>query len=460
MRVKAMREKSKSDARRKKKVVKRSRVLNSVLNKDNKVAMRILEGPEQASLVTALAGRGATDLADVEPVVRRIVEDVRRNGDRALRRYATRWDGLRKDDPLRVPEDEMHRAWEQTAPELQQAIEHAAGNIRRYAEWQAPRGNRDGSNEWLREIEPGVSVGQMVRPLASVGCYIPGGRYPLPSTVLMTVIPAQVAGVQQIRVVSPRPAQATLAAAAFLGVREFYRIGGAQAIAALAYGTKEIPRVDKIVGPGNLYVTAAKKLVAFDCAIEFLAGPTEAVVISADGDPACIASDLVAQAEHDPDALCVFITTSPALAKDVQNEVQTRTRANPIASQSLSRRGAILLTASLEQAIEIANRIAPEHLTIPAALAPAVRHAGAVFLDEFTPQAAGDYVSGPNHVLPTAAMARVRGGLSVLDFVRVIGCQQVSRQGIRRIGPAGITLANAEGLKGHAEAFRVRCSNA
>jgi len=460
MRVKAMREKSKSDARRKKKVVKRSRVLNSVLNKDNKVAMRILEGPEQASLVTALAGRGATDLADVEPAVRRIVEDVRRNGDRALRRYATRWDGLRKDDPLRVPEDEMHRAWEQTAPELQQAIEHAAGNIRRYAEWQAPRGNRDGSNEWLREIEPGVSVGQMVRPLASVGCYIPGGRYPLPSTVLMTVIPAQVAGVQQIRVVSPRPAQATLAAAAFLGVREFYRIGGAQAIAALAYGTKEIPRVDKIVGPGNLYVTAAKKLVAFDCAIEFLAGPTEAVVISADGDPACIASDLVAQAEHDPDALCVFITTSPALAKEVQNEVQTRTRANPIASQSLSRRGAILLTASLEQAIEIANRIAPEHLTIPAALAPAVRHAGAVFLDEFTPQAAGDYVSGPNHVLPTAAMARVRGGLSVLDFVRVIGCQQVSRQGIRRIGPAGITLANAEGLKGHAEAFRVRCSNA
>ncbi len=460
MRVKAMREKSKSDARRKKKVVKRSRVLNSVLNKDNKVAMRILAGPEQASLVSALAGRGATDLADVEPVVRRIVEDVRRNGDRALRRYATRWDGLRKDDPLRVPEDEMHRAWEQTDPELQQAIEHAASNIRRYAEWQGLRGNRDGSSEWLREIEPGVSVGQLVRPLESAGCYVPGGRYPLPSTVLMTVIPAQVAGVQQIRVVSPRPAQATLAAAAFLGVREFYRIGGAQAIAALAYGTKEIPRVDKIVGPGNLYVTAAKKLVAFDCAIEFLAGPTEAVVISADGDPACIASDLVAQAEHDPDALCVFITTSPALAKEVQNEVQTRTRANPIASQSLSRRGAILLTATLEQAIEMSNRIAPEHLTIPAALAPAVQHAGAVFLDEFTPQAAGDYVSGPNHVLPTAAMARVRGGLSVLDFVRVIGCQQVSRQGIRRIGPAGITLANAEGLKGHAEAFRVRCSNA
>jgi histidinol dehydrogenase len=455
MRTKAIRGKNNVNVQRKKKVVKSSRTGRS---KTENIVMRILEGPEQASLVTALAGRGMTDLAGVEPAVRRIVEDVRRNGDRALRRYATRWDGLRKNDPLRVPEDELHRAWEQTAPELQQAIEHAAGNIRRYAEWQAGVGVT--KNEWLREIEPGVSVGQLVRPLESVGCYVPGGRYPLPSTVLMTVIPAQVAGVPQIRVVSPRPAQATLAAAAFLGVREFYRVGGAQAIAALAYGTEEIPRVDKIVGPGNLYVTAAKKLVAFDCAIEFLAGPTEAVVISADGNPACIASDLVAQAEHDPDALCVFITTSPQLAKKVQNEVQTRTRENPTAAQSLSRRGAIMLTATLEQAIEMANRIAPEHLTIPAALAPAVQHAGAVFLDEFTPQAAGDYISGPNHVLPTAGMARVRGGLSVLDFVRVIGCQQVTRAGIRRLGPPGITLATAEGLKGHAEAFRVRCSNA
>jgi histidinol dehydrogenase len=416
-------------------------------------AMRIVEGPEQARLITALARRGATDLADVEPAVRRIVNDVRRNGDRAVRRYATRWDGLGDSEPLLVPEEELHQAWEQTDSELQQAIEHAAGNIRRYAEWQAPE-------QWRREMEPGVFVGQLVRPLESVGCYVPGGLYPLPSTVLMTVIPAQVAGVRQIRVVSPRPAQATLAAAAFLGVREFYRVGGAQAIAALAYGTDEIPRVDKIVGPGNRFVTAAKKLVAFDCAIEFLAGPTEAVVISADGDPACIASDLVAQAEHDPDALCIFITTSRGLAKKVQREVQNRTRTNPIAAGALSRRGAILLTDSLDAAVEMANCIAPEHLTLPAALAPAVQHAGAVFLDEFTPQAAGDYVSGPNHVLPTGAMARVRGGLSVLDFVRVIGCQQVSRAGIREIGPPGITLATAEGLKGHAEAFRVRCSHA
>jgi histidinol dehydrogenase len=419
--------------------------------------MRILEGAARARLVTALAGRGATDLAEVEPVVRRIVNDVRSNGDRAVHRYATRWDGLDKGEPLRVPEADLQEAWERTDPELQNAIKQAAGNIRRYAEWQAPN---DKDKEWRREIQSGVFVGQLVRPLESVGCYVPGGRYPLPSTLLMTVIPAQVAGVKQIRVASPHPAQPTLAAAAFLGVREFYRVGGAQAIAALAYGTEEIPRVDKIVGPGNRYVTAAKKLVAFDCAIEFLAGPTEAVIISADGDPACIASDLVAQAEHDPDALCIFITTARALATRVQKEVQKRTRVNAIAAQSLSRRGAILLVASLDQAVEISNRIAPEHLTLPAALAPAVQHAGSVFLDEFTPQTAGDYISGPNHVLPTGGMARVRGGLSVFDFVRVIVCQQVSREGIRRIAPPGITLANAEGLKGHAEAFRVRLSHA
>jgi histidinol dehydrogenase len=422
--------------------------------------MRILEGAAQVRLVTALADRGATDLADVEPEVRRIVSEVGRSGDRAVRRYATRWDGLGRGEPLRVSEANLQEAWEQTNPELQQAIKQAADNIRRYAEWQAPQASPQASNEWRREIQPGVFVGQLVRPLESVGCYVPGGRYPLPSTLLMTVIPAQVAGVKQIRVASPRPAQATLAAAAFLGVREFYRVGGAQAIAALAYGTEEIPPVDKIVGPGNRYVTAAKKLVAFDCAIEFLAGPTEAIIISADGDPACVASDLVAQAEHDPDALCIFITTARALAKRVQKEVQKRTRRNPIAAQSLSRRGAILLVASLDQAVEMSNRIAPEHLTLPAALAPAVQHAGSVFLDEFTPQAAGDYVSGPNHVLPTGGMARVRGGLSVLDFVRVIACQQVSREGIRGIAAAGITLANAEGLKGHAEAFRARLSHA
>lgn len=415
--------------------------------------MRILDGSKRDHFVRALEQRAATDLADVIPAVRRIVSDVRRNGDRALRRYSTRWDGLGKQEPLRVSEEDLKQAWEQTPRELREAITQAAANIRHYCEWQKPA-------EWRREIHPGVCVGQLIRPLDSVGCYVPGGRYPLPSTLLMTVIPAQVAGVGQIRVASPRPAQITLAAAFFLGVREFYCVGGAQAIAALAYGTKTIPPVKKIVGPGNRYVTAAKKLVAFDCAIEFLAGPTEAALISARGNPAWIASDLVAQAEHDPDALCIFITTARELAKTVQREVEQHTRTNPVARQSLSQKGAILVVASLDEAVDTANRIAPEHLTLPAELAPAVRNAGSVFLDEFSPQAAGDYISGPNHVLPTGGMARVRGGLSVLDFVRIIACQELSAKGIRGIAPAAIALAEAEGLSGHAQSLRVRCSHA
>ena len=415
--------------------------------------MRILDGLRRDRFVCALEQRGANDLAAIEPAARRIVKDVRSHGDRALRRYAVRWDGLGKNESVRVPEADLHEAWQKTPPDLQDAIRQAAGNIRRFCEWQKPE-------EWRREIQPGVCLGQLVRPLESVGCYVPGGRYPLPSTLLMTVIPAQIAGVPQIRVVSPHPAQATLAAAAFVGVHEFYRVGGAQAVAPLAYGTKTIPRVEKIVGPGNRYVTAAKKLVAFDCAIEFLAGPTEALLISEKGNPDLIACDLVAQAEHDPDALCICVTNSRELTKAVQTEVQRRTRTNPIAAKSLSARGAILLVDSLDEAVEIANRIAPEHLTLPAALVSQVRNAGSIFLGEFTPQSAGDYISGPNHVLPTGAMARVRGGLSVLDFVRIISCQEVSREGIRGIARPAIVLAEAEGLLGHAESLRVRCANA
>ncbi len=415
--------------------------------------MRILGGLKRDRFVRALEQRGANDLASVEPTVRRIVNNVRRNGDRALRRYAARWDGLDGREPLRVPDAYLQEAWQKTPPELQDAITQAAGNIRRYCEWQKPE-------EWRREIQPGVCAGQLVRPLESVGCSVPGGGYPLLSTLLMTVIPAQIARVPQIRVVSPRPAQPILAAAAFLNVREFYRVGGAHAVAALAYGTESIPRVNKIVGPGNRYVTAAKKLVAFDCGVEFLAGPTEAVFISEEGDPVFIGCDLVAQAEHDPDALCILITSSRGLAKAVQTEVQRRTRTNPIATKSISRRGAILLVDSLDEAVETANRVAPEHLTLPAALAAAVQNAGSIFLDEFTPQSAGDYISGPNHVLPTGAISRVRGGLSVLDYVRIISCQEVSREGIRRIAPPAIALAEAEGLRGHAESLRVRCSHA
>jgi histidinol dehydrogenase len=415
--------------------------------------MRMVADKRADAFVRKLEERGSTDLARVEKQVKRIVGDVRKNGDKALRRYAEKWDGLAPKQPVRVSIDELSRAWDSVSEEFRAALKTAAENIRRYCEWQKPQ-------EWRHNTDQGIEVGQVVRPLGSAGCYVPGGRYPLPSTMLMTVIPAQVAGVEEIRVVSPRPAAETLAAAHFLGVQEFYRIGGAQAIAALAYGTKSVPRVDKIVGPGNLFVTAAKKIVAFDCSIDFLAGPTEVVVISHKGEPRFIASDLVAQAEHDPDALAIFITSSNDLAKRVATEVEKAAKDNTTAKASLARSGAIVVAASREQALEFANRIAPEHITVDEEDLTAVRNAGSIFVGDYSPQAAGDYAVGPNHVLPTGAVARFRAGLGVMDFLKVISVQQLSRDGLGRIGPAVVTLAEAEGLKAHAESIRVRCAHA
>jgi histidinol dehydrogenase len=415
--------------------------------------MRTLSGRKAEAFVRALEQRGATDLARVEKQVRRIVADVRKNGDPALRRYAEKWDGLKAKQPFRVTDAELEQAWNTGTDQFKHALETAAANIRQYCEWQKPQ-------PWRNAISPGIQVGQVVRPLQSAGCYVPGGRYPLPSTMLMTVIPAQVAGVPEIRVVSPRPAPETLAAARFLGVREFYRIGGAQAIAALAYGTASVPRVDKIVGPGNLFVTAAKKLVAFDCGIDFLAGPTEAVIVSERGDARFIAADLVAQSEHDPDTLAVFITASSALAEQVASEVKQAAAENEIARGSLKENGAILVAESHDRALEFANRIAAEHITVNEEDLTHIRNAGSIFVGGYSPQAAGDYASGPNHVLPTGGVARFRGGLGVQDFVKTISVQQLSRDGLDRIGAAVITLAEAEGLKAHAESIRVRSTHA
>jgi histidinol dehydrogenase len=415
--------------------------------------MRTLRGRKAEAFVRALEQRGAADLARVEKMVARIVADVRKNGEKALRRYAEKFDGLKAKQPLRVSEAELEQAWNTAPEEFRQALKIAAGNIRQYCEWQKPQ-------QWRNAVAPGINVGQVVRPVQSAGCYVPGGRYPLPSTMLMTVIPAQVAGVQEIRVVSPRPAPETLATAHFLGVREFYRIGGAQAIGALAYGTASIPKVDKIVGPGNLYVTAAKKLVAFDCGIDFLAGPTEVVIVAERGDPRFIASDLVAQAEHDPDTLAVFITSSSALAEKAAAEVKLAAMQNEIAKVSLKENGAILVADSHDQALEFANRIAAEHITVSEEDLAHISNAGSIFIGDYSPQAAGDYASGPNHVLPTGGVARFRGGLGVQDFVKTISVQQLSRDGLDRIASAVITLAEAEGLKAHAESIRVRSTNA
>jgi histidinol dehydrogenase len=415
--------------------------------------MRKVRGHKAEVYVRALEQRGAADLARVEKTVARIVADVRKNGDKALRRHAEKLDDLQTRQPLRVTDAELEQAWSAVSDDFKQALKIAAGNIRQYCEWQKPQ-------QWRNAVTPGINVGQVVRPLKSAGCYVPGGRYPLPSTMLMTVIPAQVAGVQEIRVVSPRPATETLATAHFLGVREFYRIGGAQAIAALAYGTATIPKVDKIVGPGNLFVTAAKKLVAFVCGIDFLAGPTEVVIVSERGDPRFIAADLVAQAEHDPDTLAVFITSSDTLAAQVTEELNLAAAQNEIAKGSLKNNGAILLADSHEQALELANRIAAEHITVNEEDLVHVHNAGSIFIGDYSPQAAGDYASGPNHVLPTGGVARFRGGLGVHDFVKTISVQQLSRDGLDRIASAVITLAEAEGLKAHAESIRVRSANA
>lgn len=409
---------------------------------------------EAAAILGALEKRGGASLDSVLPAVKRIVAGVRRGGDRALLRYAAQFDGLEDAARLRILPQEMAQAWEAIDPALRETLKIAAGQIRAFATKQLPK-------SWSRSSLAGLTVGQLVRPIGSVGCYVPSGRHPLPSTLLMTAIPAQVAGVERIVVVSPKPAPETLAAAHLLGITDFYRVGGAHAISALAYGTATIGRVDKIVGPGNLYVTAAKRLVAFDCAIDMLAGPTEIVVTSEGGDPAEIAADLVAQAEHDPEALAILVTTRADLARRVIAEAKAQSRNNPVARESLVRNGVAIVAADIVEAREITNRLAPEHLTVDAvADLEWVSNAGSVFVGWWSAQPMGDYISGPNHTLPTGGMARVRGGLSVNDFVKLVTVQEYAAEGIRRLGPQAALLAKAEGLTAHAAAIGVRLRKA
>jgi histidinol dehydrogenase len=405
---------------------------------------------DASEVLAALESRSGTALDSVLPVVKRIVAQVRRGGDRVLFRYAGEFDGLEDAARLRIEPQEMVEAWDAIDPALRDALKKAAAQIRAFARRQLPR-------SWSRNSTTGLTVGQLVRPIGSVGCYVPSGRHPLPSTLLMTAIPAQVAGVERIVVVSPKPAPETLAAAHLLGITEFYRVGGAHAIAALAYGTATIARVDKIVGPGNLYVTAAKRLVAFDCAIDMLAGPTEIVVTSECGDPAEIAADLVAQAEHDPEALAILVTTRSELASQVIREARVQSRDNAVAREALSRHGIAIVAVDTEEARAITNRLAPEHLTVDSAKDLTwVLNAGSVFVGGWSAQPMGDYISGPNHTLPTGGMARVRGGLSVNDFVKLVTVQEYGPQGIRALGPRAVLLAESEGLTAHAEAIRVR----
>jgi len=414
--------------------------------------MKIVRTTSRAAekLLQELEQRGAVSTGSVEPTVRAILQAVRRRGDRALLQYARKFDALQRGQTLRVTQAEMKAAWKATPPELQTALLIAKKNIQEFAEAQLPR-------EWSSTPIAGVTTGQMVRPLEAVGCYVPGGRYPLPSTVLMTVVPASVAGVERIVVCSPKPARETLAAAYLAGVTEFYRVGGAQAIAAMAYGTESIASVNKIVGPGNLYVTAAKIAVSNDCGIDMPAGPTEIVVTSERGSAAGIAADLVAQAEHDPETLAVMVTSKISLAKVVAAEVKLQAKNNPLARTSIAARGTIFVTRSVAEARRLTNRLAPEHLTVDTRADLAwVRNAGSVFIGDHSPQSMGDYISGTNHVLPTGRTGRIRGGLSVLDFVKIITVQEYTAAGLKRLGPHAVALAEAEGLVAHAASVRVR----
>jgi len=410
--------------------------------------MRILESRSVGRL---LARRGAR-LAEAEAVVRPILEAVRRRGDAALLEYARRFDGFTRRS-VRVPEKDLRAALAGLAPQFRAAVETAAANIRAFAERQMPR-------EWTAVPQPGLRVGQVVRPLDAVAAYIPSGRYPLPSTLLMTAIPAQVAGVPSISVACPKPVAEVYGTAALLGVDQVFEMGGAQAIAAFAFGTRTVPRADRIVGPGNIYVAAAKKLLAGEVGIDFVAGPTEILIIAAEGDPRNLAADLLAQAEHDVEASAILLTTSKRLAAAVAREVGRQLRTLPtakVARQSIARNSAVVLVHSLDEAIEIANRFAPEHLSIPdRSLLGGVKHAGSVFVGPHSPEAAGDYASGPNHVLPTSGAARLRGGLAVTDYLKVISVQELSARTLARLAPAITTLARAEGLEAHARSVEVR----
>ena len=415
--------------------------------------MRIVKLTKNAERAL-LRGRRERD-EQAHRVAGRIVADARKRGDVAIYEWTNKFDGVDLRAGMWVSSREIEKAENDVAKETRVAMEHAARNIRAVAERQLPR-------EWTLEVEPGIEISQVVRSIEAIGCYVPGGRFALLSTLLMTVIPAQVAGVKRIVVVSPKPNAELLAAAAMLGVTHIARIGGAQAIAALAYGTKSIAAVDKIFGPGNRFVTAAKQLVSGDCAIDLPAGPTEAIVLADDGDPAWIAADLLAQAEHAPDAGSFLVTTSRDLAARTQVEIQKQLRALPKtnpAQQSSARSGAILLAPSMERACEFVNRFAPEHLSLPQntdELLQKVQSSGTVFVGPWSAQAFGDYASGSNHVLPTAGWARARGGLSTADFVKSISVQHISETGFARLAQDVQILARAEGLLAHANAIEVR----
>lgn len=417
--------------------------------------MRILK--LTARVQKQLVARRSQSDGEAQRAAAEIVADVRKRGDRAVFDWTAKLDHLTLNkNTLWISEKEIRSGAREASLEFMRAMRQAARNIRRVAERQLPR-------PWSLEVERGVRIQQRVEPIESIGCYIPGGQASLVSTMLMTVIPAQVAGVPRIVAVCPRPNAELMAAAEFLGIREFARVGGAQAIAVLAYGTRCVARVEKIFGPGNKYVTAAKQLVSTDCAIDLPAGPTEAIVLADRGNARWIAADLLAQAEHAEDAGSFLVTTSPELAAAVQQELRWQLAESPrgAANISTAKVGAILVAKSMQHACEFVSRFAPEHLSLPDTSTAKeflrrIRSSGTIFLGGWAAQPLGDYVTGSNHVLPTGGWARRRGGLSTADFVNCLTVQTVTRKGFLRLAGAAEALAEAEHLLAHRNAVRIR----
>ncbi len=406
----------------------------------------------ESNQVGKILARKAARFQEAEETVGPILEAVRTRGDKAVLEFAQRFDNFDRKTVL-VPAAELQAAEKQLSAAFRSAVRTASKNIRAFAKLQMPVAKS-------AIIAPGLKVGQVIRPLDTVAAYIPSGRYPLPSTLMMTVIPAQVAGVPNVCVASPRPVAEVLGTASLLGATQTFLMGGAHAIAAFAYGTRTVPRADRIVGPGNIYVAAAKKMLAGEVGIDFVAGPTEILIIADDANPAWLAADMLAQAEHDTEASAVLLTKSKrlaqAVAKEIERQLETLSTA-AVARKAIDKNSAIILVRSAQEAVEISNRFAPEHLSIhDPALLPGIVHAGSIFIGPTSPEAAGDYASGPNHVLPTTGAARLRGGLSAADYVKVISTQELSPRALAALTPAITTLARAEGLEAHARSVEIR----
>ncbi|MDT8316813.1 MAG: histidinol dehydrogenase [bacterium] len=414
------------------------------------------------SLFDEILARGSADTADAENVVSQIIAKVRSEGDAALIEYTARFDKLElTKDTLMVNKADIEEAYCSISPELRESLEIAAERIREFHEKQMEQ-------TWISEDEKGIVLGQLVRPLERVGIYVPGGKAAYPSSVLMNAIPARVAGVKEVVMVVPMPGGEVnnhiLAAAKIAGVDAVFKVGGAQAVAALAYGTESIPKVDKIVGPGNIYVATAKKMVFGEVDIDMIAGPSEVLIISdGSGHASHIATDMLAQAEHDEMAASILITTSEDFGRKVAAELDRQVvglKRREIAEKSIKDRGAIIIVDTMDEAFALSNRAAPEHLELaiekPEESLDMVQNAGAIFMGHFTPEALGDYVAGPNHVLPTGGSARFFSPLGAYDFIKRSSIVSFTEEAFRRVGKDAERIADVEGLEAHANTIRIR----